>query len=76
MRKIKMRYVAQVEMDDSVDVTATGLRPIEDIRESVKGGEINKLIADTLKDFLSDNAVVNVTTQYADVFEVEEDEDE
>lgn len=73
MKKIKMRYVAQVEIDDSVDVTATGLRPIEDIRESVRGGEINKLIADTLKDSLSDNAVINVTTQYADVIEVEDE---
>ena len=75
MKKIKMRYVAQVEIDDSVDATETGLRPLEDIRESVRGGEINRQIADILKDSLSDNAVINVTTQYADVIEVE-DEDE
>jgi hypothetical protein len=70
-RTIKGRYVALVEID--IHVTDTdGVRPFEEIKEDMVGGPLTEALQKEIEAIFGDDADVNVTQQYADVYEVKD----
>lgn len=73
MKRIKGRYVGQVILEFDVP-RDDDTYPLEKIRNSICGGELTEAIRCALYDGV-DDCVVTVDQQYADVYEVD-DEDE
>ena len=69
MRKIKVRYVAQVIIDDWINADDNNVLPLEDIKENLP--YVTDEIKRTLYEYLTDNANVQVTEQFCDAWEVE-----
>lgn len=71
MSRINGRYVALVTLDFS-ETRDENTYPLEEIRNSICGGELSKVIRCILSDRI-DTASVTVDQQFADVYEVKED---
>ena len=67
---IKGRYVATVEVDIHV-ADSDGVRPFEEIKEDMVGGPLTDALQKEIEAIFGDDADVTVTQQYADVYEVE-----
>lgn len=74
MSKIKMRYVAQIEMDDWVEENEKTL-PVDEVKKNVM--ELDTEIKRELENyFISENGKVTVTQMYKDVWRVDDDMEE
>ena len=74
MSKIKMRYVAQIEIDDWVEENEKTL-PIDEVKKNVM--ELDTEIKRELENyFISENGKVTVTQMYKDVWRVDDDMEE
>lgn len=74
MSKIKMRYVAQIEMDDWVEENEKTLS-VDEIKKNVM--ELDTEIKRELENFfISENGKVTVTQMYKDVWRVDDDMEE
>lgn len=70
---IKLRYVAQVEIED--DVSGEGVLPIEEIRENIRKGEIERGLKIMIAEGFM-NPKITITRTLADIIEVKEGEEE
>ena len=66
---IKGRYVAQIEIDFQTEETNIGL---EEIRNRMRNGWLSNAIEEKTKEIFDDMAEINITQQYADVWEANE----
>lgn len=74
MSKVKMRYVAQIEIEDWTKENAKTL-PIAEIKKNLKG--MDEYIKSTLDDNLNiENGSIIVTQMYKDVWRVDDDMEE
>ena len=72
MKRIKGRYVAQINIELDADALIPGLLPFDEIKENWKN--INEIIKETTCDEVGDDerTKVEVTETYNDIEEVEE----
>ncbi len=70
MSRIKGRYVATVEVDFDAE-REPGMIPIEEIQERFRNNTLTEMIQETLATGFY-YGKVQVTQQYADIYEVEE----
>ena len=70
MRRIKGRYVATVEIDFDAE-REPGMVSIEEMQESLRSNKFTEEIHQMIQDEF-DFGKVQVTQQYADIYEVEE----
>ena len=70
MSRIKGRYVATVEIDFDTE-RVPGMVSIEEIQESLRSNKFTEEIHHMIQDEF-DFGEVQVTQQYADIYEVEE----
>lgn len=74
--KIVGKYVCQVEISISMDETAPGVLPFDEIYKKFMGDEIT----DDLKELISyvfiaeDEGAVNVTKMYGDAYKTEDEQ--
>lgn len=66
---IKVRYVAQVEVD-AVMLNERVKVPVTEIAERIRGTWITKAIAEQVRGVFDRRADIKVTTQLADVVEI------
>lgn len=72
--RIKGRYVAQIEIDLDAKMQEYML-PFEEIKKKMVDGELTDKIRDLVfGEIIEDFGTVTVTQQYADIYEVEDDE--
>lgn len=72
--RIKGRYVAQIEIDLDAK-KQEGMLSFGEIKKKMVDGELTDTIRDVVIDeIISDFGAVTVTQQYADIYEVEDDE--
>ena len=72
-RMIKGRYVALVEID--IHVTDTdGAIPIEEIKCDIVDGTFTEALQREIESNFGEDADVTVTQQYADVYEVKDEQ--
>jgi len=70
MSRIKGRYVATVEIDFDTE-RVPGMVSIEEIQERLRSNTFTEVLRNTLANGI-DFGKVQVTQQYADIYEVEE----
>lgn len=73
MSRIKGKYVAQVEIEFDFERTPY-MCPLSESREKICGGWFTEQIAHMIEEEI-DLGKVNVTQLYADIYEIEEDND-
>lgn len=74
MSKIKMRYVAQIEIDDWTEENSKTL-PVAEVQKNLT--EMDEYIKSTLEDHLDiENGSIAVTQMYKDVWRVDDDMEE
>lgn len=74
MSKIKVRYVAQIEIDDWVEENEKTL-PVDEVKKKVM--ELDTEIKRELEDYyITENGKVAVTQMYSDVWRVDDDMEE
>lgn len=66
---IKGRYVAQVEVEFEKE---TAKVPVDEMRDRLRGEWIQTAVEQVVRGIFDKQAVITVTTQYADVYEGEE----
>lgn len=79
--RYKGRYVAQIVIDfDILEQKGTGMLPFEEIKKKAIDGELTDAIRDVVVgdvgEVIDDYGTVTVTQQYADMYEVEEGQEE
>ena len=75
---IKARYVATVEIDFTIEDKSKIQRPISDVRDDLLYGRMSRDLHEAVMDaFFDDNfpGTVTVTQQYADLVEVNADDE-
>lgn len=74
--RYKGRYVAQIVIDfDILEQKGTGMLPFEEIKKRTTCGELTDLIKDVIVgEVIDDYGTVTVTQQYADMYEVEDED--
>lgn len=72
MCKIKIKYVAQVEIFGEVDENLDGLSPLNEIKYNVKN-ELTKNIKHYLQSETDEECKVIVTQMFADAWRVEDE---
>lgn len=73
MSKIKLRYVAQIVIDAEVDTSGENVLPFEEIKYNAK--TLNSTIKELLEEEICspDQGTVEITEQFLDVYETEEE---
>jgi hypothetical protein len=72
---IKGKYVAQVMIEFEYDPEKVmGVLPFDRVRDLVVGGELTEVICRLVSDETNGIGRVTVTQQYADLYEVSDDE--
>lgn len=76
--RYKGRYVAQIVIDfDILEQKGIGMLPFEKIKKKAIDGELTDAIKDVVVgEVIDDYGTVTVTQQYADMYEVEEGQEE
>lgn len=64
MSKVKMRYVAQIVIEDETEATEDEFKRMS---KNVREGAITKVLESTIESELSDSGKVEITEQFADV---------
>ena len=73
--RYKGKYVALVEIDFDIEKSERTL-PLEEIKKKTVGGELTDAIRDVIRDeVVDDYGTITVTQQYADMYEVERQEE-
>lgn len=73
--RYKGKYVAQIVIDFDIEKTERML-PFEEIKKKTVGGELTDDIRDVIRDeIIDDYGTITVTQQYADMYEVERQEE-
>lgn len=74
MIKIKGCYVATVIMDFEYDDNPSNIRPFDEIRSLIVGGDLTKAIRGAISEeiFYEEVGRLQVEQQYADLYKVEE----
>lgn len=74
--RYKGRYVAQIVIDFDI-LEQKGMLPFEEIKKKTMDGELTDAIKDVVVgEVIDDCGTVTVTQQYADMYEVKEEERE
>lgn len=73
MSRIKGKYVAQIEMDIDAERTED-INSLEYIRDRLVNGYVTTELENLVSDEMGDYVTVTVTQQYADAWEVQDDE--
>lgn len=67
---INGRYVAQIEVDFEKEDSRV---PVAEMRDRLRGEWINRAVEEAVRRIFDEKAVIAVTTQYADVYEVSDE---
>lgn len=74
--RYKGRYVALIEIDFDYE-KQEGMLPFEEIKKKTVGGELTGMIKDVIHgEIIDDYGIITVTQQYADLYEVEDEQDD
>lgn len=71
MRRIKGRYVAQIEINFAIDESTEGLLPFEEIHKKVTE-ELTPMLKDLIRDEIGKEMEVAVTQMFADVWRTDD----
>lgn len=72
MERIKGRYVAQVVLEFDVP-REDGMKSLEEIRHHICDGDMKIALTEILSDGMMDGCIVTVDQQYADVYNVNDE---